>query len=88
MPSRELRWMHAVSRLLVQGQVQGHRDRSVQSRRWTQRQDAASQMLKQPIRGWHRRRADGERFWRSLRWGGSGLILGWLLAQATSSGRS
>ncbi|WP_392349681.1 hypothetical protein [Parasynechococcus sp.] len=80
--------MHAVSRLLVQGQVQERTSRSAATRRWSQRQKAAQRLLDQPIKGWLQPKRDGERFWRSLRWGGAGMLLGWLLSQATNSGRS
>ncbi|MAH59041.1 MAG: hypothetical protein CMN91_11505 [Synechococcus sp. ARS1019] len=80
--------MHSLARLLVQGTVQDRMVSSVASRRWLQRQRAAQQLMDQPIKGWNRPRSSGEMFWRWLRWGGGGLVLGWLLAQATSSGRS
>lgn len=79
--------MHAVSRLIVQGQVQDRCQPSLAARRWSQRQKAAQRLLDQPLRGWLRPGDDGETFWRWLRWGGAGLLLGWVLAQATS-GRS
>jgi len=78
---RELHWLHHVSRLLLQGQCQSHAGSGVASRRWLQRRQLAARLISEPPAGWDVETASGERFWRVLRFAGTGFALAWLLAQ-------
>jgi len=46
-----------------------------------QRRKLAANLISQPPVGWTVSPASGERFWRALRFGGTGFGLAWLLAQ-------
>ena len=79
---RQLRWLHTVSLLMLQGRRQAvsiQRDQSSSERRWRQRRDLAEKLLETPAEGWTLPKHRGARFWRALRWGGSGFVLAWWL---------
>ncbi|HGY5535694.1 MAG: hypothetical protein AB8A40_00670 [Prochlorococcus sp.] len=79
-----LRWLHGVSRLMLQGQRQERLARSsqaLQARRSRQRQHLARQIVEMPLEGWLWPQPSGGWLWRSLRWGGPALALGWWLSQ-------
>ena len=76
----ELRWLHHASRLVLQGQCQAHAQSGVAARRWLKRKLAANLITQRPV-GWASSPVSGERFWRSLRFGGAGFALAWLLVQ-------
>jgi len=79
---RQLRWLHTVSLLVLQGRRQAvslQRDQGSSVRRWRQRQDLAQKLLEAPAVGWTLPMLRGERLWRALRWGGSGFALAWWL---------
>ena len=70
---RPLRWMHHLSPVLQVGLAKPERHGSVSGRRQQQRQRLLMELLSAaelPINS-----GDG-RFWRALRWGGAGLLLG------------
>ena len=70
---RPLRWMHHLSPVLQVGLVKAERQTSVAGRRQQQRQRLLLELLSAaelPMT-----RGDGC-FWRALRWGGAGLLLG------------
>jgi len=79
--SGELRWLHHVSRLLLQGHCQSHGRSGVAARRWVQRRQLAAKLISEPPAGWDVPTASGENFWKALRLGGAGFTLAWLLAQ-------
>ena len=70
---RPLRWMHHLSPVLQVGLAKTERHGSLSERRQQQRQRLLLELLSAaelPITS-----GDG-RFWRALRWGGAGLLLG------------
>ena len=70
---RPLRWMHHLSTVLQISLSKADRQRSVAGRRQQQRQRLLLELLSAaelPIT------ADDGRFWRALRWGGAGLLVG------------
>jgi len=70
---RPLRWMHHLSPVLQVGTAKVENPTSVVGRRQQQRQRLLLELLSAaelPINS-----GDG-RFWRALRWGGAGLLLG------------
>ena len=78
---RELRWLHHASRLVLQGQCQAHARSGVAARRWVQRRKLAANLITQRPVGWAFSPASGERLWKTLRLGGAGFAVAWLLAQ-------
>ena len=79
-----LRWLHRVSRLMLQGQVQERSARKsggLQVRRNLQRQKVGRLLLQTPMNGWPLPQRKGEWLWRALRWGGPGLVLASWLSQ-------
>ena len=77
---RQLRWLHNVSLLMLQGRRQAvsiQRDQSSSERRWRQRRDLAEKIQETPAEGWTLTKHRGGRFWRALRWGGLGFALAW-----------
>lgn len=73
--------LHHASRLVSQGQCQAHARSGVAARRWLQRRKLAANLITQRPVGWAFSPVSGERFWRSLRFGGAGFALAWLLEQ-------
>ena len=70
---RPLRWMHHLSPVLQISLAKADRQRSVAGRRQQQRQRLLLELLSAaelPIT------ADDGRFWRALRWGGAGMLVG------------
>ena len=70
---RPLRWMHHLSPVLQISLAKAERQGSVAVRRQQQRQRLLLELLSAaelPIT------ADDGRFWRALRWGGAGLLVG------------
>ena len=70
---RPLRWMHHLSSVLQISLAKAKRQRSVAGRRQQQRQRLLLELLSAaelPLTS-----GDG-RFWRALRWGGAGLLVG------------
>jgi len=81
-----LRWLHRVSRLMLQGRRQARlKDRKgVPARRNLQRQQLLKTIMDgspMPPEGWLSSKPSGALFWRALRWGGPGIALGWWLSQ-------
>ena len=77
-----LGWLHASSRLLQVGRVQSlavKRAGGVAARRSQQRLEMGRRLLALKIDGWTMPPESGVRFWRGLRWGGTGFGLAWLL---------
>ena len=80
--SRPLGWLHASSQLLQVGRVQSlavKRCGGVAARRSQQRLEMGRRLLALKIDGWTMTPESGLRFWRGLRWGGTGFSLAWLL---------
>ena len=69
---------------MQQGECQRHaanNNRSgVETRRWRQRQTMGRRLLELDQPGWLRPEQKGMQFWRSLRLGGAGFSLAWLLS--------
>jgi hypothetical protein len=79
---RPLGWLHASSQLLQVGRVQSlavKRAGGVAARRGLQRLEMGRRLLALKIDGWTMTPESGLRFWRGLRWGGTGFGLAWLL---------
>lgn len=81
---RPIRWLHQLSDLLSQASLaqqleRGGSDAGVVQRRLKQRISTAQRLLDPLPAGLRHPEAGSERFWRLLRWGGLGLLLGaWL----------
>ena len=79
---RPLGWLHASSQLLQVGRVQSlavKRAGGVAARRSQQRLEMGRRLLALKIDGWTMTPESGLRFWRGLRWGGTGFGLAFLL---------
>ncbi len=78
-----LRWLHAASKLIQQGQCQSKACKlsGVASRRWKQRQATGELLLQNRPTGWMIKPQGGAQFWRILRWGGTGFAAAWFLAK-------
>ena len=77
---RQLNWLHGVSRLIQQGECQHQPALGVRGRRWQQWQSFAQELFDRYYKGWLHPERSGSRFWRGLRWGGAGFVLGWIMA--------
>ena len=77
-----LRWLHAAGGLLLLGRCQDralkHR-KGVFARQATQRQKLGQRLLETKVQGWLVPTSSGVSFWKAVRWGGAGFILGWWL---------
>ena len=77
---RQLKWLHGVSKLIQQGECQKQVGVGVQARRWKQRCLFGQQVLDHEFNGWLQPERSGARFWKGMRWGGSGFVVAWFLA--------
>ena len=77
---RQLNWLHGVSRLIQQGECQHQPALGVRGRRWQQRQLFAQRLLDRDFKVWLHSERSGSRLWRSLRWGGAGFVVAWVMA--------
>ncbi len=82
-PRHSLRWLHAASKLIQQGQCQSKACKlsGVASRRWRQRQAMGELLIQNRPSGWTIKPQGGDQFWRILRWGGTGFAAAWFLAK-------
>ncbi len=79
-----LRHLHALA-TLIHIQPRQWETRDVRSRRRMQRRRLIQQLVEgQNNLQWMRRPESNKLFWRALRWGGPGLLLGCVLAKLSS----